>query len=163
MCVNGRRFSRPVLSTTQPPLHRSDELQAYPDAESLCREARLIDGPPVDSPRAHSPRCGLHIFQYFELKYVTIRPRQGHHQRELDTQGPRVLYLAGRRERNGSGQSDCRGSIRAQPRYSSTGNLRRCLHPTCRSLLPRAHLRPRGPPSKATTNERLERVSRHER
>jgi hypothetical protein len=55
------------------------------------------------------------------------------------------------------------GSSRAQPRYSPTGDLRRCLHPTCRSLLPRAHLRPRGPPSKASTNERLERVSRYER
>ena len=41
--VNGRRFSRPVLSTTQPPLHRSDELQAYPDAESLCREAHIVN------------------------------------------------------------------------------------------------------------------------
>ena len=106
--VNGRRFSRPVLSTTQPPLHRSDELQAYPDAETLCREARWIDGPPVDSPRAHSPRCDLHTLQYFDMKYVTGSPRQGHHQRALDTQGSRVLYLAGRRERNGSGQSGCR-------------------------------------------------------
>jgi len=68
----------------------------------------LIDGPPVDSPRADSQRCALQIFQFFDMKYVTIRPRQGHHQRELDTQGPRVLYLAGRRERNGSGQSGCR-------------------------------------------------------
>ena len=55
------------------------------------------------------------------------------------------------------------GSSRAQPRYSSTGNLRRCLHPTCRSLLARAHLRPRGPPSKASTIERLEQVGRQER